>query len=288
MRGDQKALRQLLTDQLFDDLRSLSLEQDPRHLLPSGYRTYSQNDEDGIIREIFNRIGTTNRTFVEFGIGTGLENNTLALLFEGWKGLWIDASEESIRNIRAGLPATIGDGTLQLIGSRVDAENINDLISSAMDQEEIDLLSIDIDGNDIHVFKAIQWIRPRVVVIEYNALFRPPALFCLDYEAEHSWRRDDCMASSLKLLEIEFAEKGYSLVGCNATGANAFFVRNDLVGDKFMSPFTAEVHYQPSRIYMSGARPFHPPSFRTLERSRQSRAQKRTQPVQPGPVAERR
>jgi hypothetical protein len=180
---------------------------------------------------------------------------------------------------------TIADGTLQLICARVTADNINNLISSALDLEEIDLLSIDIDGNDIHVCKAIQCIKPRVIVIEYNPTFRPPAVFCIDYDESHVWDRDDCFGASLKLLEIELAEKGYSLVGCNVTGANAFFVRNDLVADKFMSPFTAEVHYEPSRFFIGGIPFWHRPSFNTLERSRQSRARERDPQADSGSAA---
>src|ERR1700758_747686 len=58
-----------------------------------GFKVYSQCDEDGIIQEIFNRIGLTSSTFVEFGVGNGLENNTLKLLLEGWSGLWIEGNE---------------------------------------------------------------------------------------------------------------------------------------------------------------------------------------------------
>jgi len=60
---------------------------DPKRLLRCGFKVYSQNDEDGIIQEIFKRIGTTNRTFVEFGVETGVETNTTKLLLEGWRGL---------------------------------------------------------------------------------------------------------------------------------------------------------------------------------------------------------
>src|ERR1700679_3271322 len=69
-------------DRLRERRRLLS----PLSLAPYGYKIYSQNDEDGIIREIFRRIGTTTKTFVEIGAGNGLENNTVSLLFEGWKG----------------------------------------------------------------------------------------------------------------------------------------------------------------------------------------------------------
>ena len=52
---------------------------------------FSQNGEDGLIAEIFKRIGTTNRYFVDFGSSDGFENNTVLLLRQGWGGLWIDA-----------------------------------------------------------------------------------------------------------------------------------------------------------------------------------------------------
>src|ERR1700751_1725039 len=65
---------------------------DPKRLVRYGYKVYSQNDEDGIIAEIFRRIGTTNRTFVEFGVETGVECNSVKLLVEGWRGLWIESN----------------------------------------------------------------------------------------------------------------------------------------------------------------------------------------------------
>jgi hypothetical protein len=63
---------------------------DERRLLKSGYRVYSQADEDGILHEIFRRIGEGKRTFLELGVGNGLENNTLFLLIQGWSGIWIE------------------------------------------------------------------------------------------------------------------------------------------------------------------------------------------------------
>ena len=74
--------QQLPILQEIDHLREHRRYQDPKSLIPFGDKIYSQSDEDGIIREIFNRIGTTNKIFIEFGIGNGLENNSLALLFE--------------------------------------------------------------------------------------------------------------------------------------------------------------------------------------------------------------
>ena len=110
-------------------LRTHARYADKKHLIPFGNKVYSQNDEDGIIAEIFNRIGTTNKVFVEFGVGDGLENNTLALLFQGWTGLWIDASQKYARQIRGGLVKTIASKRLVLINDFVKKDNVNSLIS---------------------------------------------------------------------------------------------------------------------------------------------------------------
>ncbi len=260
-------IKQIPIIQEIERLRASQRYQDPRSLVPFGSKIYSQSDEDGIIREIFRRIGIANHTFVEFGIGNGLENNTLALLFEGWKGLWIDASSKSISKIRKHFTTVIQKGQLKVVQSFITRDNINQLIKANVDTDEIDLLSVDIDGNDYHVIQAITCVRPRVIVVEYNAKFTPPVLFCMDYDATHRWEKDDCFGASLKFFELHLARIGYCLVGCNLSGVNAFFVRQDLVGDHFLSPFTAEQHYEPPRYYLSGYFAGHPASYQTLEKS---------------------
>lgn len=264
---DMERTHQLSVRHEIDRLRENARYKEARSLIPFGGKIYSQNDEDGIIREIFNRIGTTNKIFVEFGIGSGLENNTLALLFGDWQGLWIDASSSSIANIRNYFSEIIQRGKLTVIESFITKANINDLISVHVRHNEIDLLSIDIDGNDYHVLQAISCINPRVIVIEYNAKFAPPILFCMDYAEAHTWRGDDYFGASLKFLEVNLGRMGYCLAGCNLSGANAFFVRKELVADKFLEPFTAENHFEPARYYLSGYASGHPPAYQTLARS---------------------
>ena len=248
-------------------LRSSSRYQDKRCLTLYGHKVYSQCDEDGIIREIFHRIGETNKTFVEFGVGNGLENNTLALLFDGWKGLWIEGSKRLATEIQEGLKYTIEAGRLNVTNAFITRDNINGLISSATDEAEIDLLVIDIDGNDFHVFDSITCINPRVVVIEYNAKFPPPVSYCMAYDRKHQWCQDDNFGASLKFLETEFSNKGYHLVGCTLTGANAFFVRKDLAEERFLEPYSAENHYEPARYFLGRLTSGQNPTFKTLDRS---------------------
>jgi len=217
---------------------------DPKTLTAYGYTAYSQADEDGILQEIFQRIGTTDRRFVEFGCGDGLENNSTYLLLTGWTGLWMDGSPQNIKDVRREFTDYLSDGRLVLNQVFITRENINSLISSAGFEGEIDLLSIDIDGNDYWMWEAITAIRPRVVAIEYNATFRPPHKLVQEYNESHVWKSNNYFGCSLKALEELGERMKYVLVGCSYAGTNAFFIREDLAGDKFSAPYTAEHHYR--------------------------------------------
>lgn len=221
---------------------------DPRCLVRAGYRGASQNDEDGIIDEIFRRIGTTNRQFVEFGVGDGRENNTCALLLSGWSGLWIEAAPSSARFIREHFAEPIAAGALRFLESFVTAENIEALFQSGAVPDEPDLASIDIDGNDYWIWRALARYRPRVVVVEYNAQLGRTASLVQPYDARASWDGTMAYGASLAAFEELGRQKGYSLVGCGVTGVNAFFVRDDCLGEAFLRPFTSARHFEPRRI----------------------------------------
>src|SRR5580693_6196543 len=232
-------------------LLELPRNSDERRLLRFGYRVYSQSDEDGILHEILRRIGSGSRTFVEIGAGDGLENNTLFLLAQGWRGLWIEASARKVAAARKKLGRLVTEGRLRVEKHFVTASNIDEKIRRLAPAPEVDLLSVDIDGNDYHVLRAIRSIEPRVIVAEYNAKFPPDVSWVMEYNEAHRWDESDYFGSSLKALETLLAERGYSLVGCNLLGCNAFFVRSNLAADPpFCSPFTAENHYEPPRYFL--------------------------------------
>src|SRR5262244_3045365 len=123
--GQSRYLAQLRVQRAWDEEMAKPRNADPKRLARYGYKVYSQNDEDGIIAEIFRRIGTTARSFVEFGVETGVECNTAKLLVEGWRGLWIEANPASAGAIRQSFGDFIAQGRLTLTESAVTAENIN-------------------------------------------------------------------------------------------------------------------------------------------------------------------
>lgn len=234
--------------------------QNPKFLESYGYKVYSQNDEDGILQEIFNRVGTETKKFIEFGVQDGLECNTHYLLHKGWTGLWLEGDDSFYRQIQEKFAPVILSGALKTDCIFITRENINAILEKWIDTKNIDFLSIDIDGNDYHVWNAISCIAPRVVCIEYNGRFSPDVEWIQPYSSKHVWNGNDYFGASLKALEHLGAQKGYQLVGTNLTGVNAFFVRTDLAKDKFPEPATAENLYnapQYTRRYITG----HPNEF---------------------------
>src|ERR1700753_1215796 len=99
VRHDQGLQMQLL--RFWADELAKPRNADPKRLLRHGFKVYSQCDEDGIIQEIFRRIGIGDRRFVEFGVETGVECCTVKLLVEGWRGLWIDGAAQNIERIKS-------------------------------------------------------------------------------------------------------------------------------------------------------------------------------------------
>lgn len=248
VKGDKTMAAEFFTDW---HLAQNPKYQDPRRLNKFEYQVLSQFGEDGILNEIFKRIGATSHYFVEFGVGNGMENNSASLLLQGWKGLWIEADDDSAAFIRQHFRAPIARGQLTLLQSFVDKDNIESLFAKAGVPAEFDLLSIDIDGNDYWIWKAIRNYRPRVVVVEYNATFGPGISWVMPYNATHRFDDTNYFGASLKAFEQLFHETGYRLVGCGFAGINAFFVREDLVNESmFQGPFTSENHFEPARYFL--------------------------------------
>lgn len=200
-------------------------------------REYSQNGEDGIIAAIFAKIGTTNRFCVEFGVEDGLQCNCRYLLkHRGWTGLLMDGGAWPPEN--------------NVKQEFVTAENIEPLFQKYNVPPEFDLLSIDIDGNDYWVWRAITHFHPRVVIMEYNANKGPDASVTIPYDPTFHWDGSDYQGVSLKALEKLGREKGYTLVATDRNGVNAFFVLDALVPDNFAPPPFAQI--------------FHPPAYKGI------------------------
>ena len=218
-------------------------------------RVHSQNGEDGILLYIFSKIGLTNRVTVEFGVGNGTQCNSANLIQNfGFTGLFMEGNKHDVEEGKK-IYALKSIKGLNFVHAFITQENINELISKNGIEGEIDLLNVDIDGNDYWVWKAIDCISPRVVVVEYNSSFGPDKSVTIPYKADFNrwdfhdsgWYHGASVGALAKLAD----EKGYDLVCCDSSGVNAFFVRKDI--NVFEKLSSAEAYYpELKRLYRGG------------------------------------
>lgn len=213
------------------------------------YQVYSQNGEDGLINEILRRLDIKNGTFVEIGVQNGLETNTTYLLMQGWKGLWIEADNEFYEQIETTFRKELLSKDLALSKNFVNCENIEAILDIHNLPVDFEVLSIDIDSNDYWIWKKIEKYNPKVVVIEYNAFFPSSDMWIMDYDPEKTWDSSTVFNASLRSLNNLANEKGYQLVACSINGVNAFFIRKDLINDRFKILELDEI-YHPIRYYL--------------------------------------
>jgi hypothetical protein len=197
------------------------------------FQVYSQWGEDGIIQFLLRNIPIERRIFVEFGVQDYKESNTRFLLQNNyWSGLVIDSSQEDVRDIVEG--PLYWKYNLKAECALITSTNVDPLLTMNGIPTDIGLLSIDIDGNDYWVWRAIRSVSPRIVVCEYNSLFGPVRKVTIPHddrfvraEAHFSYLY---RGASIAALDDLARTRGYSLVGSNSAGNNAFFARNDVVG----------------------------------------------------------
>ena len=202
-----------------------------KSLQDAEYRVFSQWGEDGIIQYLIKNIKISNQVFVEFGVENYTESNTRFLLVNNnWSGLVMDGNKENIDYIKR--DRIYWAHNIKAEHAFITRENINDLLIDNGLTGEIGLLSIDIDGNDYWVWEAIDVIIPDIVVVEYNHRFGKERAVTIPYQ-EHFVRSvaNSSMiyyGASLKALDILAKKKGYTFIGCNSAGNNAFFIKENI------------------------------------------------------------
>ena len=201
------------------------------------FQVFSQFGDDGIIQWLVNKIDIPNKVFVEFGVENYREANTRFLLINnGWSGLVIDGSKENIHYVKKDVISWACD--IHAVNCFITKDNINGLLLDFLKKgyaSELGILSVDIDGNDYWVWQAINVVNPVMVIAEYNAVFGKDKAWTIPYK-EDFYRLDAHSSrlywgASLKALYLLAKEKGYDFIGCNQQGNNAYFIRNDKVGN---------------------------------------------------------
>ncbi|MBE0654342.1 MAG: hypothetical protein IH594_11125, partial [Bacteroidales bacterium] len=201
----------------------------------TGFRVFSQFEEDGKLLFLFSVIGMDVNTFVEIGSDDGVNSNSANLYFNfGWHGLFIDANSASIKRGKRFFSKYPHPWFYppEFVCSRVSRENINEIITTAGISGEIGLLSIDIDGNDYWIWDAIHCIDPRVVIIETHNEFGLRNIV-VPYDPDYFFPGKHPLyhgASPVAMNKLA-NRKGYRLAGANQYGFNFIFIKNGLADD---------------------------------------------------------
>lgn len=210
------------------------------------YKIFSQWDEDGILQYIIRNLNVS-PYFVEIGVGDYTECNTRLLNEkDAWTGVVVEMDSECCRAITE--RNDFWRRGITVCNQTVTAENVNSILQLHCTQD-VGLLSIDIDGNDFWVWRAVDVIRPPIVVIEYNPVFGGDVFVTIPYDAEFDRTEEHYSylyagASLLAMIHLGGA-KGYAFVGSNSGRNNAFFVRADLINDRVPELTGAGVYREP-------------------------------------------
>lgn len=254
----RRSVRTILkAEDRFDDIRvmqgrilaELNRAKTSKRLQDYEFKVFSQWGEDGILQKLIECVEIKHRTFIEFGVEDFYESNCRYLMVNGnWSGFILDGSQTNINRLRSSY--FYWRYQLDCACSFITRGNINQLLSRSGFDRDLGILSVDIDGVDYYVFEAISEFNPRILILEYNAVFGGERKITVPYSED--FRRTAAhysnlyFGASLGALTHLANRKGYTLVGTTSAGANAFFVRNDLMTLSLES-HTAAGAFTPSR-----------------------------------------
>ena len=192
------------------------------------YKKTSQNNEDGIIEHLINKLNIKNFNFIEIGFDY-YENNLINSLKKANKGLFVDASNEKVLIFKNIIKFFFKKRKIFVKNSFITKDNINKIISEYFsNDEEIDFISIDVDGVDYYIFENLKF-RPKIICIEYNFWFGKDAKCSIPYSENFKWEIGSIYSgASLNAICSLALSKDYYLVALESSSVNAFFIRGDL------------------------------------------------------------
>lgn len=218
----------------------------------TGFKVFSQFEEDGLLLYIFSLIGEGSKTFIEIGANDGINSNcsNFAVHF-GWSGLFFEGDPALIKRgqkFYRKIPTPYHPKP-KYVQAIIQRENVNELVEKNGLSGDIELLSIDIDGNDYWIWDALTVVKPKVVVIETHIEFGTHNIVVpydpnYMFPGKHPVYHGASVVAMNKLAE----RKGYRLVGASDLGINQIYVRKDLAIDELPAIDPATTLWHPKTI----------------------------------------
>lgn len=212
------------------------------------FSIFSQWGEDGILQFLTRTIEIEDRSFIEFGVEDFSESNCRYLLeAHNWQGYVIDADAAQISRLKAA--NLYWQRPINARATFLTKENVHNILDESGFSRTPGVVSVDVDGVDYHLLEALHEWRPAIFVVEYNALFGATLPVTVPYKAHFDRFAEHFsglyFGASLAAFALLLERRGYTLVGTNSVGNNAFFVRSDLCADKLRAQ-SVESAFRPS------------------------------------------
>lgn len=214
---------------------------------------HSEHGEDGIIKKIFEILPPENKWVCEFGAHDPetISNTWRLINQEAWHAVLIEADEFYFQKLKNYYK---DNSSVHCLSSKVSYEGnsrLDLLLPNTPAPSNLDFMIIDIDGNDYHVWEAIQNYQAKVVMIEFNAAIPSDISFVQPKNLHIN------QGSSLKAM-VELANrKGYKLIA--VTSWNAFFIqekyfhlffeRADALEDMYVYPAKHPIWMRAFQLY---------------------------------------
>ena len=201
----------------------------PRRILAQRFRVSSQNEEDGLTLALINLAGTTNRRFLDLGAGANGGNTGFLAETCGWTGLMTDGRAKCTVQ----LAARFARHGVHAERVWLTCDNVNQVVRDHRLNGEIDLLSLDLDGNEYWVWRALDACSPRIVLLAFNPAFGADRAVSVPYDpaldrSAITERPQWFYGASLAAFEKLGREKGFRLVMVEPKGVHAYLLRNDV------------------------------------------------------------
>lgn len=192
---------------------------------------YAQNKEDIFILDLFKSKKKENCFFFEFGAWDGIHLSNCRLLFENnWSGCFVELDRSKFKDLKMNYQDS---PNIILINEKIDPDkkNINELIKKN-NIKQINLLSIDVDGRDLSIWKSLEVLIPDVVVIEFNDT--------IPFDTSYEDHTNKSIGSSFLAINNYAKTKDYELI--KVTRDNLIYSRTEFNNGMF-KPITAEEVY---------------------------------------------
>lgn len=220
-----------------------------------GFSRFSEFEEDGHLLYLLTLMGSASRTVVEISSQDGrVCMATNLLVHHRWRGFLFDGDPVFVsegRRFFATHPATRSAPPV-MRSEWFTRENVNGVLTAAGVPDEVDVLSLDIDGNDLYLWSAMT-MRPRILICEFNNAVPGELALTIPYKPDFSFTAlpsDQAMfrSASLAAFVAVGRRKGYRLVGMNALGFNAIFLRDDVLAAEMPEIPASDLDANPAAV----------------------------------------